>query len=96
MSTSVYEGKNYADELAAEQFTEAEIQEAMEKLPDYQKYEEISVLRKGTYAPSVIAAFAKLADSLGQPVMLDGYQLAISALKPEEDRRKAALRELQR
>ncbi len=82
-------------EPADSEFLPEVVDGAMEELSDGEKYNDIATLVKGEYTPDVLIAWARLAQALKLSVSLTDYSgHKIRMLKPEDERRASALRNL--
>ncbi len=82
-------------EPADSEFLPEVVDGAMEELSDSEKYNDIATLVKGEYSPDVLIAWARLAQALKLSVTLTDYNGdKIRMLKPGDERRASALRNL--
>ncbi len=79
-------------------FTEEQILAEMDNLPGYLKYTDVASLRtEGREITTVVLkAFAALADALKLSITVTSYHMAIQELRPESERRKSAISQLQK
>lgn len=80
--------------LTDEMFSGEQIAEAIGNLASYDKYTDVATLINGEYGPAVLKAFAELARTLGLPVTIESYRMAIRTEKPIEDQRRSAIQSL--